>query len=113
MSGTSSRAATPSRTRCCTKASRLLWDQPISLTIINPNVDPAYSVDLLLLSVTEDDSFVDVPMLRSLPFPEDSGCGGINENGAVTPTILGEGVAAEGGETLYLGSAVLQPGAYD
>ena len=81
------------------------------LTIINPNADPAYSVDLLLLSVTEDDSFVDVPMIENFTFPEDSGCDGINESGEVTPTILGEGNAAEGGETLYLGSAVLQPGA--
>jgi hypothetical protein len=81
------------------------------LPIINPNVDPSYSVDLLVLSVTEDDSFVDVPMIETFTFPEDSGCDGINENGKVSPTILGEGVAAEGGETLYLGSAVFQPGA--
>ena len=81
------------------------------LTIINPNVDPAYSVDLLVLSITEGDSFVDVPMMENFTFPKDSGCDGINENGEVTPTILGEGVAAGGGETLYLGSAVFQPGA--
>jgi hypothetical protein len=72
---------------------------------------PAYSVDLLLLSVTEDDSFVDVPMIENFTFPEDSGCDGINEDGDVTPTILGEGIAAEGGETLYIGSALFQPGA--
>jgi hypothetical protein len=81
------------------------------LTIINPESDPAISVDLLVLSQTGGDDFVEVPMLENLPFPEDSACNGINPDGLVTPTILGEGVAAEGGETLYLGSAVFQPGA--
>jgi hypothetical protein len=81
------------------------------LSIINPESDPAISVDLLVLSVTQGDDFVEVPMAESLPFPEDSFCDGINPDGLVTPTILGEGVAAEGGETLYLGSAVFQPGA--
>lgn len=81
------------------------------LTIINPVSDPAISVDLLVLSVVTGNSFVEVPMLdENFPFPEDSGCAGMNPDGAVTPTILAEGIAAEGGETLYLGSAVFLPG---
>ena len=81
------------------------------LTILNGNVDGAYSVDLLVLSVVTGDSFVEVPVLHNILIPEDSPCDGINQDGEVTPTILGEGIAAVGGETLYLGSAVFQPGA--
>lgn len=81
------------------------------LTIINPISDPAISVDLLVLSVVTADSFVDVPMIKTFTFPEDSSCDGINADGAVTPTILGEGIAAAGGETLYIGSVVFQPDA--
>jgi hypothetical protein len=50
------------------------------LTIINPNVDPAYSVDLLLLSETEDDSFDDVTMIENLSFTEDIAFDGYNNN---------------------------------
>jgi hypothetical protein len=79
------------------------------LTIVNGMVDSAYSVDLLVLSVVTGDSFVEVPILDRVDFPEESGCNGVNPDGEVTPKILGEGIAAEGGETLYLGSAVLLP----
>ena len=81
------------------------------LTIINPESDPAIAVDLLVLSVTEGDSYFDVPIIEHFTFPEDSACDGVNENGEVRPTILGEGIAAEGGERLYIGSAVFLPGA--
>ncbi|HQY30948.1 MAG TPA: hypothetical protein PK691_06665, partial [Thermomicrobiales bacterium] len=80
------------------------------LTIINPMVDPAFSVDLLILSVTEGDSSVDVPMIPQFEFPDDSACNGINAKGLVTPTILGDGHASESGDTLYLGSAFFFPG---
>ncbi|MDQ2683846.1 MAG: hypothetical protein M3Y37_10005 [Chloroflexota bacterium] len=80
------------------------------LTIINPMVDPAYSVDLLILSVTEEDSFVEVPAIENFEFPGESGCDGINEDGEVIPTILAEGIAGEDAEELYLGSVVFNPG---
>ena len=95
----------------CAKRSRSSPGRFDYLTIINRMLTRRYSVDLLVLSVTEGDSFVDVPMMERFTFPKDSGCDGINADGEVTPTILGEGVAAGGGETLYLGSAVFQPGA--
>jgi hypothetical protein len=81
------------------------------LTIINPQSDPAIAVDLLLLSVTEGDSYVEVPMIGQFTFPDDSSCGGVNPAGGVTPTILAEGIAAVGGARLYIGSAVFLPGA--
>ena len=83
------------------------------LTIVNGMVDSAYSVDLLVLSVVTGDSFVEVPVLDRVDFPDDSGCNGVNPNGEVRPTILGEGIAADGGETLYLGSAVFLPDSYN
>jgi hypothetical protein len=86
-------------------------DKSDYLTIVNDNPDPAYSSDLLVLSVTEDDSFVDVPMIEQFEFRPDSGCDGINANSLVTPTVLAEGIASETGDMLYLGSAIFQPGA--
>ncbi|MBL7590274.1 hypothetical protein, partial [Escherichia coli] len=65
---------------------------------------------LLILSVVEEDSFVEVPMLDRFEFREGSSCDQLNDNGLVTPTILGEGFAAEGGVSLYIGSAIFLPG---
>jgi hypothetical protein len=79
------------------------------ITIVNDTIDAAYSVDLLILSVTEDESFVDVPMITGNPFSKGQQCDEINADGKVTPTILGEGVAAEGGTNLYIGSAFFFP----
>jgi len=79
------------------------------LTIVNPMIDPAYSVDLLLLSVTEDDSFVDVPVLEAVTFGKDAACDEVNEKGTVTPTILAEGNAGVSGSILYIGSAFFYP----
>lgn len=81
------------------------------LTIVNPMIDPAYSVDLLLLSVTDDDSFVDVPVLDKVQFGNDASCDEVNKKGTVTPTILAEGNAGVSGSILYIGSAFFYPDA--